>query len=681
VIARLSDVAADRAACQLPLARADAANTRRLAKIRLLPRDATCSTVGARIRPMFFPFTALPLVTRALLLCLMCWALALPARAADPVPKLSYRVERLAIEYALPHPEQPPVSELLALEVEFTPVRGGYREPIPRNRIVKLRLDQIPRGARFFTSALVHIQRALLAEFERRGIGGIIVTAPDLEEGSGRDLRSVGATELRLRIWTARVARVTSFADGERYAGQSVSERTDHPAHARIRAGAPVQSEPGRDLLRAREIEDYALRLSRHPGRRVDAELSPGPETSSTDLTLRVAEVKPWWTYGEISNTGTQATTRLRERVGLTHTQLTGRDDILRFDYVTGNFDEVHALFASYELPTPGFERLRWRALGSYSRYDASELGFSESEFSGRQWETGLGARLGVFQYRETFLDLDAQFRWQHASVSSDLTGSNGNADFALARAGWRIEREDLISALDLEGHLEFNIPELTGSGGNRRAIGSLGRPNADAGFSVWRWSGSLSLFLEPVLNRSGFYDPATPLQHTLAHELWIAFRAQYSHRVLPPQHEEVVGGFYTLRGYDESLIAGDRGASGTLEYRFHLPRALRPSPKPWRLPLVGDVRAVPAHALASPDWDLVLRAFADAAWSQAIDSPSVSKPDATLASVGAGLELQFLRHLNARLDVGVPLLEEKALAKAPDKYDPRLHFSLTLLY
>jgi hemolysin activation/secretion protein len=618
---------------------------------------------------------------RALLLGLLCLAPAAVARAADAPANRSYRVERFAIEYALEHPDQPPVSELLALEVDFTPVRGGYREPLPRNRVVRLRLGELPRGTRLFTSALVHVQRALLAEFERRGIGGIVVTAPDLEEGSGRDLRAVGATELRLRIWTARVARVTSFADGERHAGLSASERTDHPAHARIRAGAPTRAEPGRDLLRARELEDYALRLSRHPGRRVDAELSPGRETGTTKVNLRVAEVKPWWVYGEVANTGTAATTRLRERLGLTHTQLTGRDDILRFDYVTGDFDEVHALFGSYEFPTPGFERLRWRALGSYSRYDASELGFSASEFRGRQWEAGLGARLGVLQYRETFLDLDAQFRWQHARVASDLTGTGGSADFALARAGWRLEREDLVSALDLEGHLEFNIPELTGSGGNRSAIGRLGRPDADAGFSVWRWSGHLSLFLEPVLNRSGFYDPATPLQRTLAHELWLAFRAQYSHRVLPPQHEEVAGGFYTLRGYDESLIAGERGGSGTLEYRFHLPRALRPSPKPWRLPLVGDVRAVPAHALSVPDWDLVLRAFTDAAWIQAIDSPSASKPDATLVSAGAGLELQLLRHLNARFDVGVPLLENEALAKAPKKYTPRYHFSLTLLY
>lgn len=609
---------------------------------------------------------------------LAVWLCAAPARAADAPANLSYLVERIAPEYALEHPDQPPIDELLALEVSFTPVRGGYREPIPRNRTVALRLDQIPRGSRFFTSALVHLNRALLAEFERRGIGGVVVTAPDLEAGSGLDLRPRGATELRLRIWTGRVARVSSFADGERFAALPAAERTDHPAHARIRAHAPAQAAGARDLLRARALEDYALRLSRHPGRRVDAELSPGREPGTTNVNFRVAEAKPWWAYAQLSDTGTEATSTLRERFGFSHTQLTGRDDRLRFDYVTGNFDTVHAVFGSYELPTPGFARLRWRALGSYSRYDASELGFSSSEFRGRQWEAGLGSRLELFQYRELFLDLDAQFGWQHVSADSfTVPTTDGRADFALPRVGWRVERQTLTNALDLESHVEFNWSDLAGA----EDVDRLGRPDATAGFVVWRWSGSFSFFLEPLLNPSGFWDPATPLQRTLAHELFVSFRAQTTGHRLPPPHEEVVGGFYSVRGYDESSVAGDRGASGTLEYRFHLPRALRPNLQPWRLPLVGAVRAVPAHVYGVPDWDLILRAFADAARIGSNESPDSLKPDVTLVSVGAGIELQLLRFLNARLDVGVPLLEVDELPQSPDKFAPSLHFSVTLLY
>ncbi len=617
-------------------------------------------------------------VLRASIGLLLC-ASAAASRAAEEAANRSYRVDRVVLEYALDHPEHPPLAELQALEVAFTPVRGGYREPIPRNRTVAMRLDRIPRGSRFFTSALVHLNRALLAEFERRGIGGVVVTAPDLEQGSGRDLRPRGATELRLRIWTGRVARVSSFADGERFGALPAEQRSDHPAHARIRERAPSQAGGARDLLRARALEDYALRLSRHPGRRVDAELSPGREPGTTHVNLRVAETRPWWVYAQLSNTGTPATSRLRERFGIAHAQLSGRDDVLRLDYVTGDFDEVHGVFGSYEFPTPGLPRLRWRGLGSHSRYDVSQLGFGGSDFSGRHWDAGFGARLELLQLRELFLDLDAQFRWQH--VRSENPAVAARTDFALPRAGWQLERQTLTSALHLEGHAEFNWSGLAGRGD----VDDLGRDGAVTGFLVWRWAGSLSLFLEPLLDPGGFQDPQTPGQNTLAHELALSFRAQTTRHRLPPTHEEVVGGFYSVRGYRESLIAGDRLALGSVEYRFHLPRALRANPEPWRVPLIGAVHAVPAHVYGVPDWDLIFRGFLDAARIGTNETLRAKEPEATLVSAGVGLELQLLRHFNARLDLGVPLeaVDDPSSAggELARRFAPRLHFAVTGLY
>ena len=59
----------------------------------------------------------------------------------------------------------------------------------------------------------------ITAEGSGAGIDGVFVTVPDIEPGTGRDLRPEGQTGLRLRIWTGRIAGVTTLADGRLDAG------------------------------------------------------------------------------------------------------------------------------------------------------------------------------------------------------------------------------------------------------------------------------------------------------------------------------------------------------------------------------------------------------------------------------------------------------------------------------
>ena len=111
----------------------------------------------------------------------------------------------------------------------------------------------------------------------------------------------------------------------------------------------------------------------------------------TTRLAYHVAEQKPWLVYAQVGNYGTEGTTEWRERFGFSHNQLTGNDDVLRLDYVTGNFDEVHAGFGSYEVPIWRLDRLRLRGYGSYSEYDASEVGARPARLPGRR--SGRAAR------------------------------------------------------------------------------------------------------------------------------------------------------------------------------------------------------------------------------------------------------------------------------------------------
>jgi hypothetical protein len=177
-----------------------------------------------------------------------------------------YPVSAFAIEYALDHPRHLDERDVLDLEVGLTAAEAGYVAPRPVDRTVRLRLSSLPRNAYFSATAIQHINQYIVSSFNRRGYNGVIVTVPDIEEGTGRDLRAPNETTLRLQVWTGRVSRVTSLADGERYASLSSEERTDHPNHGWIRDRAPVQPGGLRGLLDVAAAEDYAAKLSRHPG-------------------------------------------------------------------------------------------------------------------------------------------------------------------------------------------------------------------------------------------------------------------------------------------------------------------------------------------------------------------------------------------------------------------------------
>ncbi len=237
-----------------------------------------------------------------------------------------YPISAFEVEYALDHPAHIPVEELLDLEIGLRATPDGFVAPRPVDRTVRMRLSSLPRGGRYSVTAIQHVTQHVVSTFNRRGYNGIIVMVPDIEEGSGRDLREPGDTILTLRVWTGRVSELTTIADGDRFRGLSIDERTDNAAHDWIRARAPVQP-GGRDgLLDIRALEDYAAEVSRHPGRNVDVELEPGDKPGTTAVNLRIAENKPWYAFAQYSNTGTTSTTSNRERFGIVHRQLTGRE-------------------------------------------------------------------------------------------------------------------------------------------------------------------------------------------------------------------------------------------------------------------------------------------------------------------------------------------------------------------
>jgi hemolysin activation/secretion protein len=616
----------------------------------------------------------------------LCALFATPAGGQSSGTPQSYPVSGFVIEYPLPDPDLPAIEELQALELEMRVTRGGLMQPHPSTQNVHFRVGEVPPGTRIWDSGLQYVNRQLLAEFTRRGIGGVVVTLPDLEEHTGRDLRAHGETRLRVRIWAGRVENIATIADGDRFSG-TIEERTNRPEHRFVRDGSPVRAGGERSLVYTEALDDYTRRLSRHPGRRVDAVLEPGEVPGATRLTYHVTEHKPWLAYAQAGNYGTKATTKWRERFGFAHNQLTGHDDVLRLDYVTGNFDDVHAGAGSYEVPFFQLDRLRLRGYGSYSEYDASELGVARLDFSGTQWEAGGRLTANLWQWHALFVDAYGGARWRNVTVENDLTIFTGEAedDFFLPEIGLAASYDGLWSRLDFEAGYQTNVGSVASTGSSSE-LADLGRLEPDRNFSLLTWNGSFSFYLEPiVLARRGWGDPGSPSRSTLAHEIVLSTRGQYSFDDrLVPQFQQVAGGMFTVRGYEQSIVAGDKAVLGSAEYRYHFARTLDPGAEPIELPVIGPFQLQPRTVFARPDWDLILKAFIDGGktWYTRSSDPNAgdfNEHHEELFSVGVGAEVQFMRYVRAGVDLAWPRSKLSDDTKGGDS--PEVHVLVTLMF
>ena len=256
------------------------------------------------------------------------------------------------------------------------------------------------------------------------------------------------------------------------------------------------------------------------------------------------------------------------------------------------------------------------------------------------------------------------------------MSATTGEEDFFVPHIGLRVDWREQWYRTWGTVRGEWNASAITRL--NPAELTRLGRLLPDSDFGLLRWDVRSEVFLEPMLNRAAWEDPTTPGSSTLAHELALAFRGQWAAgNRLVPQFEQVIGGLYTVRGYDQSILAGDSVLVFNAEYRFHLPRALGIQPVPAEL--FGEpFRFVPQAVYGSSDWDLILRGFFDIGRTF-ISSKLPFETEATLMGTGVGVQFKFKRNLDFRVDWGV------ALNDIPDRGveagSSQVYFVLSLVF
>ncbi|MAY74363.1 MAG: hypothetical protein CMJ31_06485 [Phycisphaerae bacterium] len=636
-------------------------------------------------------------------------------RGGPPVPTatdgLPYPVSDLVLEYVSPHPQLAtfaPLDDLMQAEVTLLRTTDGFigmrpwdrdRTEFAKDAYVTTTLEDLTANGSvvLYASALQSVIEAIVADLRERNLLGTYVTTD--REQIGLDLSDLrdGDERLRLMISVATVSRVRTIAVNE----DDPEQRLDAAEHARIRFRSPVQPWDGasgadpaerRDLIVQDELEDYALRLNRFPGRRVNVAIARGeadgpgesPE-SRPELQYLVSEADPLRLYFEASNTGVETVDVWRYRLGIDYSQLFKLDDRLSIQYVTAGFDDSTSLLGSYESSFFGNERLRWRIAGGWSDFKAAEVGVADENFEGETWFWSAELEYNIAQFDRLFIDVFGGVEYRDITVENvGLPDGKGQEAVFLPRAGLRFER--ISEAVQWTAEAFFQWSENNVTGASFEDLQRLGRLNPDREWVTFQWRSELSFYLEPLLFRGerwvggGYDDPSTWRTSTRAHEIYLKLEGQYAfNRRLIPNFERVVGGLYTVRGYPESQSAGDSVVNGTVEYRFHLPRSFAPASTLGRQQ--DGFRWRPETVYGLPDWDLMFRGFFD--WAHASNSRALAiENDSTLASTGLGVEFRLGSNFVFRTDWGIALNE--VAADTPDVVtvgSQRWHFVFTLLF
>ncbi len=635
------------------------------------------------------------------LVCVLVLAVGLGAHAqqmdAEPVAPVAqyaqveidrdgigYRVSDLVYAYPFAHPDLPDLGVLDDLVVLLSPADDGWVMPIEGADVVAVRLGDL--GAHgvdvIYGSALAVINQGVRDYLEAEyGLIGHLVT-PDASEIAYRttreDLRGDGDTTLTILVWRAVVGQVRTVAHGDRLAEKMDAEHPEsnvnRKEHQRLRDRLTL--EPGA-LLTREKVDDEIHRLNRHPGRRVDAAIGPTDQPGEVIVDYLITEPRPWNAYAQTSNTGTESTGQWQQRFGFVNRQLTGRDDVLSLDYITTEFDATHAILVSYAFDVG--PRSRLKLYGRWNEYTATDVGLGFENFKGEGYAIGSELAINLWQDGPKFVDVILGAKVERIQVENRLFLIEGEDDFFLPYVGVRYAKNTPIHSAYGELILESNWGSVIGS--SKEEVQRLGRFGADDDFTILRGQLTHSFYLEPIFNPAGFRGDKGPDEMTLAHEVAINLRGQYSFESrLVPNYEFVAGGFYTVRGYPESAAVGDDALLASVEYRFHLGRSMPVSSE--TMTVFGQsFRTARTRPYGRADWDVILKGFVDVAQLSVNDAPFFEQSE-LLVGAGVGVEAQLRSNLTLRLDYGMALTNiGQGAAQTTDVGDTRLHFSAQFVY
>jgi hemolysin activation/secretion protein len=396
------------------------------------------------------------------------------------------------------------------------------------------------------------------------------------------------------------------------------------------------------DLINEQMLAQDVGWMNSNPYRTVKLDYQPGEEPGVTNLDLLVTDKKSWKVLSGVDNTGTNPIGPLRVYAGFNVNDFIFTDHTLNFQTMTADhYSEYQNYTALYTAPLPWRNTLR--IFGAFTATDPDRTDFPQKH----RKTYSASARYAVPQWFASNLLID-QVTFD---AGFDFKGTNTNTLF-------EDDAAPVKKMLAYVGQFASSVSMVRNRGGNKITglidiVGSPGRMlphQTDEDFNNLRQGATPRYFYSRL---------ALSMDQKLTGDWKLALqgRAQLSASNLIPSEQFSLGGYSTVRGYEERVVNGDNAICGNFEIK---------SPEVavvglWQ-PKVGD--------------SLCLLGFLDAGYAWFHEAVADTPISQALIGVGPGLRYSISNYFTSRLDLGFPL---KSVEK--DSGKPQIHFNAILSY
>jgi len=462
-------------------------------------------------------------------------------------------------------------------------------------------------GERVSEANIKNIQREIIIYYRGQGRSVVDVIVPEQT--------SIGAGVLQIFVMEGSLGKVD--VEGARWTSEEMIANNLH-----LEEGGAINT----DQL----LEDINW-LNRNPGRRISPSLKPGDRIGTSDVVLQVEEGRPFRVFAGIENTGPRFTGSERFFVGGNWYNAFGADHRMSYQFTSDvelQFLKAHS--ASYEIPLP------WRhtvsIYGGYSDAESDFPGALAPSQDATSWQASIRYNVPlpkIRSYRHS-VSLGFDFKtFNNDIIFLGIPGTGGTTDVDIAQF-----------AAQYQGSMPDRYGATSGSISGFYSPGDmLGDNNDDVSFAGARVGSEAEyMYTRASLQR----QTKLPLQMSWV----IRAQGQYAGGNLQASEQLGLGGYATVRGYDEREGNGDLGfiVSNELHSPTFSPASLISEGATDRLYFLG---------------------FYDYGEVRPVSIPSVAAgqdPVVTMDSVGLGFRYAVGNNFALRFDYGWQLRDSGVL-------------------
>lgn len=378
--------------------------------------------------------------------------------------------------------------------------------------------------------------------------------------------------------------------------------------------------------------------VNRNPFRRVSVAYAPGAERNTTDVVLEVQDRRPYRFYMGFDNTGVVTTGRQRAFAGFSWDQVFGLDHTFFYQYTT-NYDikRFHANTFQYMAMLP-----RETILNLYGGYSVvhADLPNPSRHNKGSSAQASLRYHMPAIPIHGFTQELIVGFDWKNTNNTMEFV------DYAPV-FGHTVNLTQFV--LGYQWGWDGGVNSIRSGAEGLFSPGRLLPNQTDADFQSLR-PGAKSTWIYGVF----FFNYRRALFRSTSYSFFL--RGQWSSAALLPSEQLGIGGYDTVRGYDQRQMNADNGFY--LSHEFHsAPFSLLSKKK-------------------NPD-RMYFLAFLDLGYgTDKVAVPEV-KPRNWLMGAGPGVRYCWTPYIDGRLDVGFKLHNQKVFTGG----SPMVQFSIVGSY